>query len=592
MGCRVVCLVSALLVFSAAASPLEDAALEEAADELKGKPNAVDTIVNDYSTLGGSGEEDADECASCCSCNWYWVDIDYEDDGRSLYPWLGADQGGNSTASADCDEETAAEEGDLVDKLGLYNGKQEGGKNKPAGYSKEIEAGEAFAEQEYAPGGAEYKKGGEKKKFGHKGPVDGISFEDFDLEDLEFDELACDSGCDGLYYDDLGFDELGFDELDFDELEVSEKSKYTDKKKNNPKHKEDSSKINSDEKLVPSTATEILSYAETSQVATAASQRKNIPGANYVPPAYSRKTESPKKPATPSIAKKPVVPSVANAPVAANAANVVTYPYPERILAAPSSAPAAGNLEEVASGIIIDMVMAPATPSSDETAAVTQLVSSTVVFTDSGSDVVTTVVAGNVLAWVSVEDSSTEIVTVSPEDSATGTTTETSSTTTTSSSQTTTSAPPCANDIGFFWLQAFAGDAPTDGMYARLEEGMNNGYVTIFDVEDVSNAWIFMLNSDCTLSTYDRALTAIVSDGGASFHTQYFYASIEDAQIANFLNWQADVCSISGPRIDCSAFGATQFQFPNMAPFLQLGEPGRIGAYRSSIFWVPLELNF
>ncbi|ETS73330.1 hypothetical protein PFICI_14935 [Pestalotiopsis fici W106-1] len=145
----------------------------------------------------------------------------------------------------------------------------------------------------------------------------------------------------------------------------------------------------------------------------------------------------------------------------------------------------------------------------------------------------------------------------------------------TTTSETTTSATvtgPCATITGaFVLLGSGTGDFAVDGNFVQLQNLFGSGYRASFSAAR-QNAQQFRFNGDCTLSTSDGGLLAMIGST-TNLHYQYFFPSVQDATALINVNWEVDVCKMNADTtLTCTAMEQSIFQVTPGDPLLEIGD--------------------
>lgn len=110
-----------------------------------------------------------------------------------------------------------------------------------------------------------------------------------------------------------------------------------------------------------------------------------------------------------------------------------------------------------------------------------------------------------------------------------------------------------------------------DGNFAQLQSAFGSGYRVSFSANR-QNAQQFRFQSDCTFTTADGGLLAMIG-GSANLHYQYFFPSVQAASALVNVNWEADICSMNADNtLTCTAMQQSIFQVTPGDPLLQLGD--------------------
>jgi hypothetical protein len=126
---------------------------------------------------------------------------------------------------------------------------------------------------------------------------------------------------------------------------------------------------------------------------------------------------------------------------------------------------------------------------------------------------------------------------------------------------TTTTSMSCSAYVGISYkIQVSnSGDSSVDNTFVQLTSGPGNGKRAILGATN-SSAQIFKLNSDCTFSTADGSLFAMIGDA-SNLHYQYFFPTVTDAKNSDNVDWEPDVCAVQNDNIlSCSAMSQNVFQ--------------------------------
>ncbi|KAF3014451.1 hypothetical protein E8E14_008894 [Neopestalotiopsis sp. 37M] len=227
-----------------------------------------------------------------------------------------------------------------------------------------------------------------------------------------------------------------------------------------------------------------------------------------------------------------------------------------------------------------------ATATSSGSMSETSAPDATTTSSSSESDTTSSDITTSIFSTTSSEVTTTSSGSVS-ETTSSDVVTSTSSATTSDVPTSATVTGPCATITGTFVLQGSGtGDFAVDGNFAQLQSAFGSGYRTTFSANR-QNAQQFRFNADCTFSTSEGRLLAMVG-GNANLHYQYFFPSVEEASALVNVSWEADLCSMNADNtLTCTAMQQSIFQVTQGDPLLQIGDQNYGEALTINLIPVP-----